>query len=137
MSDPVRREPSPTPPSAKPPGGSSPPDGRPSSATGGGSTDAVPTSDALRHRTDFAGTADKVPFPDPASAPLGTDDEAAGRPPSRRERAMAAATEKPSRRTLDAAREKPDHAGESWAGPLMIAAAVLSAVAILAVFWLR
>jgi hypothetical protein len=97
--------------------------------------DNVPTSDALRHSTDFARAGDKVPFPDPATAPLGTDDEAAGRPPSREERRLAAAQQQPSPRTAAAAREKPDHTGESWAGPLMIAAAVLCGLAIVAAYW--
>ena len=34
----------------------------------------------LRDRIDRGETADKVDFPDPAAAPLGTDDEAAGTP---------------------------------------------------------
>lgn len=37
--------------------------------------------DRLRDRVDRGGTADKVAFSDPAAAPLGTDDEAAGTPP--------------------------------------------------------
>ena len=36
---------------------------------------------------------DKVDFPDPAAAPLGTDDEAAGRPPDRARREAALLTE--------------------------------------------
>jgi hypothetical protein len=40
-------------------------------------------AERLRHRTDQGRLADKVDFPDPATAPLGTDDEAAGRPPDR------------------------------------------------------
>lgn len=39
----------------------------------------------LRHDIDSGRTGDKVPVTDPASAPLGTDDEAAGFPPSPRE----------------------------------------------------
>jgi len=36
----------------------------------------------LRHAIDTGQTGDKIPYPDPAAAPLGTDDEAAGvRPP--------------------------------------------------------
>ncbi|GGG25596.1 hypothetical protein [Chelatococcus composti] len=34
----------------------------------------------LRHDVDLGRTRDKVAFPDPAAAPLGTDDEAAGTP---------------------------------------------------------
>jgi hypothetical protein len=32
----------------------------------------------VRHRIDSGGTGDKVNFPDPAAAPLGTDEEAGG-----------------------------------------------------------
>jgi hypothetical protein len=38
-------------------------------------------ADQLREQIDRGQTGDKVDFPDPAAAPLGTDDEAAGRPP--------------------------------------------------------
>ncbi len=40
------------------------------------------TSDKLRHAIDRGHGGDKVAYPDPAAAPLGTDDEAAGTPPS-------------------------------------------------------
>jgi hypothetical protein len=50
----------------------------------------VPTSDHLRRRIDHGELGDKVNFPDPAAAPLGTDDEAAGHPPTAYERALAA-----------------------------------------------
>ncbi|MBN9526766.1 MAG: hypothetical protein J0H82_11205 [Alphaproteobacteria bacterium] len=38
-------------------------------------------SDMLRHEIDSGRTGSKVDFSDPAAAPLGTDDEAAGTPP--------------------------------------------------------
>jgi hypothetical protein len=41
-----------------------------------------PTTDRLRHDISRGRAGDKVDFPDPAAAPLGTDDEAAGTPPS-------------------------------------------------------
>jgi hypothetical protein len=41
------------------------------------------TVDRLRNDIDSGRTGDKVPGPDPAAAPLGSDDEAAGKPPSR------------------------------------------------------
>jgi hypothetical protein len=37
-----------------------------------------PTADQLRHDIDRGRTGDKVSWPDPASVPLGTDEEAAG-----------------------------------------------------------
>jgi hypothetical protein len=40
------------------------------------------TLDQLRADIDSGRTGDKVSAPDPAMAPLGTDDEAAGTPPS-------------------------------------------------------
>ncbi len=103
---------------------------------GGTAPRGAPTSDQLRHRTDFAGTGDKVPFPDPAAAPLGADDEAAGRPPTARERTMAASRETPSCDTLAAARRKPDHWGEAWSGPLMIGAVLVCGAAIVATYFL-
>ena len=47
-------------------------------------------ADQLRSDIDHGRTGDKVAFPDPAAAPLGTDDEAAGAapPPSSPARAM-------------------------------------------------
>ena len=41
-----------------------------------------PTTSRLRHDIDTGRTGEKVAAPDPAAAPLGTDDEAAGTPPS-------------------------------------------------------
>lgn len=54
------------------------------------------TSDQLRDAIDHGETADKVNFPDPAAAPLGTDDEAAGAPPSQGRIAAAMASESSS-----------------------------------------
>ena len=51
---------------------------------------APPTSAELRDRIDRGQTGDKVPVVDPAAAPLGTDDEAAGTPPDAAD--VAAAT---------------------------------------------
>ena len=41
---------------------------------------ARPDPARLRHEIDSGHTRDKVAFPDPAAAPLGTDEEAAGTP---------------------------------------------------------
>jgi hypothetical protein len=54
------------------------------------------TTDELRVDIDSGWTGDKVDWPDPAAAPLGTDDEAAGTPPSR-ERAELALRQELSR----------------------------------------
>ena len=48
-----------------------------------------PTTAQLRHDIDTGRTGEKVAAPDPAAAPLGTDDEAAGTPPSAEAVAMA------------------------------------------------
>jgi hypothetical protein len=90
-----------------------------------------PTSDALRHNIDFAGAGDKVPFPDPATAPLGTDAEAGGSPPTRKERRLAAFHENAIGRLLEAARLKPDHEGEGWVTPFFIASIIASGVVII------
>lgn len=51
-----------------------------------------PTSAAarLRHAIDSGNTGDKVNYPDPAAAPLGTDDEAAGTTPALMEKEIDA-----------------------------------------------
>lgn len=38
------------------------------------------TTEQLRRDIDRGKAGDKIPFPDPAAAPLGTDEEAAGTP---------------------------------------------------------
>ncbi len=62
---------------------------------------SVRTADALRSRIDRGDGSDKVDFPDPAASPLGTDDEAAGTPPTSADIAQAAGHEL-SRATADA-----------------------------------
>jgi hypothetical protein len=51
------------------------------------------TPSRLRQDIDAGRSRDKVAFPDPAAAPLGTDDEAAGTPVSREQARMAHAEE--------------------------------------------
>ncbi len=48
-----------------------------------------PTADQLRGEIDSGATHDKVGHSDPAAAPLGTDDEAAGTPPTAEQVATA------------------------------------------------
>jgi len=59
-----------------------------------------PTSAAarLRHAIDSGSTGDKVNYPDPAAAPLGTDDEAAGTTPALTEREIDAESVRMPRR---------------------------------------
>jgi hypothetical protein len=66
------------------------------------------TTDEFRIDIDRGRTADKIDWPDPAMAPLGTDDEAAGMPPSDKRVQLAFRQELPWRpkltldvRTLD------------------------------------
>jgi hypothetical protein len=89
-----------------------------------------PTSDRLRIDIDRGSMGDKVAWPDPAAAPLGTDDEAGGAPPTAEERALAAEQE---RRT-----PAPERDGRLFAGQIMAAALfVATAIAALAVFAMR
>ncbi len=85
----------------------------------------------LRHDIDSGRTGDKVPFPDPAAAPLGTDEEAAGTPVSGRAAAAA-------RRAETARRDEPPRpnsstrSGRAWMViTLIVAAAVLVAAGVL------
>jgi len=63
------------------------------------------TPEQLRHDIDKGRAGSKIDYPDPAAAPLGTDDEAAGTPPSpaavdtarRHETAAAPVTPSPDR----------------------------------------
>lgn len=49
-----------------------------------------PTAERLRRDIDSGETGEKVPYPDPAAAPLGADDEAGGAPPTALQRQMEA-----------------------------------------------
>jgi hypothetical protein len=85
-------------------------------------TDARPTSkpttvDGLRADIDRGLTGDKVPGFDPAAAPLGTDAEAGGTPPTPAEVALEAES-----RTLrpPPRREGVPHPGWYWAGGVLL-----------------
>jgi len=90
-----------------------------------------PTTDQLRRAIDSGATGDKVHFPDPAAAPLGTDDEAGGFSPTPARAETALSTEaKPSLRRAHA------ESGRSalWA----VVVALLCAVLLIALaIWLR
>ncbi len=83
-----------------------------------------PTSDKIRIDIDRGLKGDKIPFPDPAAAPLGTDAESAGAAPTREERANAA-----KRPNFIAMREEglPPGGGAvlSWKSALMASAFLL------------
>ena len=53
-------------------------------------TEPVTNVDKLRHNIDSGQTGEKVDYPDPAAAPLGTDAEAGGVPPTKAEIALDA-----------------------------------------------
>lgn len=87
------------------------------------------TADALRQALDHGQGGDKVNFTDPAAAPLGTDDEAAGHPPTQEQIRMAAAAELGPLRPKaapKAQRTAPERAGAR--GPGRVALWWLSAV---------
>ena len=56
-------------------------------------TTKAPTTDQIRKEIDRGQAADKAAGVDPAAAPLGTDDEAGGNPPTPEQRAMEAETQ--------------------------------------------
>lgn len=83
-----------------------------------------PTTDRFRADISRGRTGEKVNFPDPAAAPLGTDDEAAGHAPTSHEREME-----------DRHRPQPNPPPESSQGPVVFyfgIAAVIAIVIILA-----
>jgi hypothetical protein len=59
--------------------------------------------DEFRSKIDSGQTGDKMPWSDPAAAPLGTDDEAAGTPPTRAQVALAYRQRSPVGRGLGVA----------------------------------
>ena len=72
-----------------------------------GKDDDKPNSDMLRHDIDRGKTGDKIGVPDPAAAPLGTDDEAGGNPPTEEQLRIAreAETRRPDEK--EASRNRP------------------------------
>ena len=84
----------------------------------------------LRAEIDSGETGDKVPFPDPAAAPLGTDDEAGGFPLRPRDVAAAAARET-SRSTPT---EAPDRTGP-WVWAMVLAVLLVTIAAAAAIYW--
>ena len=75
--------------------------------------DDANTSDRLRHDIDSGRSGDKVNFMDPASAPLGTDDEAAGTPPTPEQIRMAREHEILNRSSDPSARDLDDRSPAS------------------------
>jgi hypothetical protein len=70
--------------------------------------------DQFRHAIDKGLTGDKVSFPDPAAAPLGTDDEAAGSPVTHAQlRAAWEAERKPDLTSADTSRDAASAVGRA------------------------
>ncbi len=92
---------------------------KPSDRNGAGNASETPppTAAQLRDDIDSGRTRDKVAHSDPAAAPLGTDDEAAGTPPTGEQAAMARRHEA-SRRVPDPspADQPPKQAGMAPSG---------------------
>jgi hypothetical protein len=83
----------------------------------------APTSAKLKHDIDRGRGGDKIDAIDPAAAPLGTDDEAAGTPPTRRELEMAHRSEIGSRSS--------GHRGSDWGVLIYIAMVIAIACVVL------
>lgn len=93
--------------------------------------------DRLRDRIDRGGSGDKVGFSDPAAAPLGTDAEAGGAPPTMEQVRRAEAAES-GHGTAREAKPRPADLQSSGrrSGPWIIGLVLVAvAVAVLAVLW--
>jgi hypothetical protein len=92
----------------------------------------VATADRLRADIDRGKGADKVDHPDPATVPLGTDDEAAGRPPKPERVRMARREEiQPGKDAERGTQFREGRGEQTWL--ILLMAAVVSAVAAAAV----
>jgi hypothetical protein len=90
----------------------------------------IPTVEALRRDIDRGKAGSKVDHPDPAAAPLGTDDEAAGAAPTAAAVRVAHAQEvgaSPAR--TEGARDR-DAGASIYVGIIAVAIALLSAIAL-------
>lgn len=88
------------------------------------------TTEQLRTEIDAGRTRDKVAYPDPAAAPLGTDAEAGGTPvpPRVAEAERERASERPERPRTGPV---PPQAQRPWMIGLIVAAAVAAGIAVL------
>ena len=94
-----------------------------------------PTTAQLKAEIDAGATGDKIAAHDPGLSPLGTDDEAAGRPPEPARIAAARTRETdPARRA--AARRKTGHGRNAWVMPVYAGFVLLAAVLIGLGLWL-
>ncbi|WP_422028446.1 hypothetical protein [Roseovarius sp.] len=86
----------------------------------------------LRDHIDRGGAADKAAAADPAAAPLGTDAEAAGKPPTAEEVAVASSAEAGRAEPADRKRGPAELQG-SRLRPRVLLALVAGAIAVIAV----
>lgn len=77
------------------------------------------TADRLRHDIDRGRAGDKVDAMDPAAAPLGTDDEAAGKPPTVAEVKLAYENEV-GRRVTSERTSADDHGLAIWVTVVLV-----------------
>lgn len=89
----------------------------------------VPTVDRLRHDIDSGRTGEKVDWPDPAAAPLGTDAEAGGAPPG--EAALAVEAQRPV-----AGEASPSAHRDAVSWPYWLAAAAIGLILAVAIGYL-
>ncbi|MFC7704742.1 hypothetical protein ACFQXB_11110 [Plastorhodobacter daqingensis] len=103
------------------------------------------TADRLRAEIDRGAAGDKIPFSDPAAAPLGTDDEAAGTPPTPEQLEHARRAELAGRADADLPRGKMraennrtigQRQGPLLSGPLIMVGLGAVVVVILALLFL-
>lgn len=94
-----------------------------------------PTVAQLKTEIDSGATGDKIAAHDPGLSPLGTDDEAAGRPPEPARIAEARAQETAPRRSR-AARMKTGHGENRWVMPAYAGVVLLAACVIGLALWL-
>lgn len=88
------------------------------------------TSDRLRDEIDRGGTGDKVAFSDPAAAPLGTDDEAAGHPPTPEQVRTAMEHEAPRAEAAEDKQSPSERLEPSKTMPVVVAVLALAAIAV-------
>lgn len=88
---------------------------------------ALPHASQLRRAIDQGQSGDKVAYPDPAAAPLGTDDEAAGTPPGP-ERVATALAHEGGAPVAAPATADPDQGGRIGLLLTLVAAAALAIV---------
>ena len=89
----------------------------------------APTTDQLRHDIDAGKTGEKVNWPDPAAAPLGTDAEAGGTPPGEAERFAEA--HRPAREGASPSTHRDTSSWPYWLAAAMVALVLGAGIAYL------